>query len=260
MRKNICFTLVELLVVVAVISILAALLLPALKSVKEKANEITCLNNQKQLGLALSMYVNDFDYFPLNGNNAWGNTYGGISWDDLLSAYDGRPELPWGTSYTEWNTAKAAALGNGQYDEVDLYRCPADNSSPKYNTVPAVHRSYGLSQYSLVSLQSLGVSGDLISRKILECKKPSTSIALLEFDGVLGWWYTGVIGPVLWRNIMTSGTMTTKARHRKGAKSNFLLVDGHAEPLDWRETATKTNGVFYNSGADFSTTMWDAGK
>lgn len=67
------FTLIELLIVIAIIAILAAMLLPALNRARERAKTITCTNNLKQVGTNQAFYANDSgQYYPVQAFDQWG--------------------------------------------------------------------------------------------------------------------------------------------------------------------------------------------
>jgi prepilin-type N-terminal cleavage/methylation domain-containing protein len=76
-RTRGAFTLIELLVVIAIIAILASLLLPALAKAKSKAQRTACLNDEKQIGLAFSMWANDHkENYPTTVDPVEGGTKG----------------------------------------------------------------------------------------------------------------------------------------------------------------------------------------
>jgi len=118
------FTLIELLTVVAVIGILAALLFPAIQGAKETGRCTTCLNNVRALGAGCLLYAVDHDATLPNPN--WGATSDG--W-----LYNGRSNAKLGVPF---NAAAIAVAGESRYPtgqiwpyvgNVNVYWCPDDN-------------------------------------------------------------------------------------------------------------------------------------
>ena len=80
------FTLIELLVVIATISILAAILFPVFATAREKARQTACLSNEKQIGLAMIQYIQDYDDMLPYDQSYWPPA-GYINWAGMLQPY-----------------------------------------------------------------------------------------------------------------------------------------------------------------------------
>ena len=127
------FTLVDVLVVIAVISILAAMLFPVFVQAREKARAISCLSNMKQIGLGVQMYIQDNDerlfFRPANSSSRVGSGRSGIVITNLI-AYD---QAQW------WNLLMP-------YEKTDIvFTCPDDTVktlSPDVNGNITITRSY----------------------------------------------------------------------------------------------------------------------
>ena len=118
------FTLIELLVVIAIISILASMLLPSLARAKEKGHTATCINNLRNLGLSLQMYVDDYDSrYPANYVPEVDPASGQLVAKTARIALGGRdPDLRYRGIYP---SARVRPL-NSYMAPSEVYRCPKE--------------------------------------------------------------------------------------------------------------------------------------
>lgn len=232
------FTLVELLVVVAIIATLMAVLLPSLNKAREQARSVVCMNNLKQIGLAQVAYASDFVWFApgIAGDNTIYH-YGTGKWDHLL-----RPYLNGPTTIDSWGESTA-------WSQSSVNWCP---STVKYGSGVDT-RSYALNSFNL-----MGDTGNLSSSKPLTVGeemylvKPETQYnslpsAYLLFVSELGANPDGSTGGTravirnlgYWLGSTYYSVTDTTSAFRHNETKNSLMFDGHVEsmtptaPMQW---------------------------
>src|SRR5438105_4741941 len=133
MQKKSGFTLIELLVVIAIIAILAALLFPVFAAARERARATACLNNMKQIGTALTAYLQDWDdvypwnRFPDRGHPGSPASQGGIQGLNG-SSYNWKHAL-WSTVLIRGPQIYLCPSNDHAWDRSDANSCVGDESN-----------------------------------------------------------------------------------------------------------------------------------
>jgi prepilin-type N-terminal cleavage/methylation domain-containing protein/prepilin-type processing-associated H-X9-DG protein len=218
------FTLVELLVVIAIIAILTALLLPALSAAKQKAHQIRCLNNLRQLQAGWLLYVHEQqDSLPLNDSEVslyspyWSTTNSWVVGDVTVSADVSLIRM--GSIYPYVSNPQA-------------YHCPADLSVVN-NAATLRNRSYSMDYFlnghvDLQYDQNLPPSAFVgLVTKYASISNPSQVFVFLDEsemtinDGIF----------VVFRAPSQIWADAPSDRHRQGM--NLSFADGHCEYWKW---------------------------
>ncbi len=211
-RTNQAFTLIELLVVIAIIAILAAILFPVFAKAREKARQSSCQSNLKQLGIANSMYMTDYDQVtpmcrytapaPMNDPNNTAVVTVWYAWAEFMMPY----------------------VKNWQ-----ILNCPSQTYAIRYGgAAPGQIRVYSYGRQLGYFNSSAGHSTQPWSISETAIPLPAETVNAQETDGCArpGPRYIAWPGPdvsVPWANDNFAPSM----RHNDG--SNLLFYDGHVK-------------------------------
>ena len=206
------FTLIELLIVIAIIAILAGMLLPALNAAREKARAIKCAGNLKQYGMAIAMYAHTYQDYLLIQNpvNHKTGTIGYIyQWGGYIQT-----ELMPKMRETDWKAGRS------------INSCPSRNKN--YGAALTGYEqeaiSYAHNTLALGS-QAQGANPDA-THKMSRLKQPAFYVGFCDSEV----WCIGSSG-VLAKGRWNGSKEYDYVSFRHGNRSNAVFIDGHAAPL-----------------------------
>jgi prepilin-type N-terminal cleavage/methylation domain-containing protein len=270
-------SLIELLVVTAIIGLLVALILPAVQAARESARRTQCLNNLRQLGIALQSYFTSVDALPI-GYIAWPAPPGGVAPGWAWSAAV-LPQLEQGPVYNAINISlpiEAPANATARTSTLGFYICPSDRETGAFvvtslltrGLVEARTTSYAANQGTDASAVGNGL---FLMNKSVRAKDVkdglSTTLALGERASFVvrnGW--AGavsdgrggeqVLARVLGKGLAAATPSTSAFSGPHPGLVQFLMGDGSARsikstvnPVVYRALATRNGGETIDQGA-----------
>ncbi len=220
------FTVVEILVVVAIVASLAALLFPVFAKARARGRQTACLSNLRQLGLAVFQYAQDSDdRYPYGGDaidlstDIWQNGQNSKYWPQILRMQVSHLTLP--------------NVMAGYVKNRDLWRCPSDDGFDEAGAFediplsahPSCFQAFGMS-YSYTTL--LALDGRTLGGVRAWSRQPPYSehepVNVPLFSDQVGHWHGGSV------------------RHE--GRLNMVMVDGHAASVN-RDSADQLNNILF---------------
>ncbi|MBI3417073.1 MAG: DUF1559 domain-containing protein [Verrucomicrobia bacterium] len=212
-RSNWGFTLVELLVIIAIITLLASMLLPTLSQAKSRAKATLCMNQLRQIGIGIAMYVHDTGAYPVYGMELDANTT--VDCLRLIAPYVFGKKLP--------VRMVASSLSSTSAPLATVFHCV------EHGRYYARGYDYGYNTWGVDlspgHTNALGLSSG-IKESIV--RAPSEMIAMADTRAYSDGW-PGPLAPLGPYSFEQSHGVTFPAGSQHLGKGNVLFADGHLE-------------------------------